>query len=213
MFRLAIYFSFLMIIFSTGNMIFTPVWAKELKIISYPEGSDIYVKSLVDFDYKKIGVTPLTISFDEVIKNFTSAEVFMIEIRKDDYKPFRVIVSDFSSADLTVNARLDVKNDYEMNTAIEEVATEILEAQRLVRVSKYDEGLEKLKNLEKKFSKVSLIFEMQGNIYYLKKDTKKALDAYSLAFIHNPKNLDAYKMKLYLEKTLVEQPRKPDVGK
>lgn len=178
------------------------LWAKDLKISTYPEAGEVYVKALNDSDFKKVGESPLTISFDEIIKNFTNSDVFFVEIRKPDYKPFRIIVSEFGSADMEISTRLEAKNDYEMTSSIEEVASEILESQRLVRASKYDDSLEKLQALEKKYPKVSLISEMQGNIYYIKKDFKKALDAYTTAFIHNPKNLDAYRMKLYLEKTL-----------
>lgn len=207
MFRLL----FILLTLFVCQMVTADLWAKDLKVSTYPEASEIFVKALSDSDFKKIGVSPLSISFDDIVKNFTNSDVFIVEIRKDDYKPFRIIISEFGSADVELTTRLEAKNDYEMTSSIEEVASEILESQRLVRASKYDEGLEKLRQLEKKYSKVSLISEMQGNIFYLKKDYRKALDAYTTAFLHNPKNLDAYRMKLYLEKSLTPTSSEKDI--
>ena len=43
--------------------------------------------------------------------------------------------------------------------------------------------------------------ELLGSAYYLKKDFRSSLGAYRKAFSLNPDNMDAYRMKLYLEKS------------
>ena len=68
MFRLL----FILLTLFVCQMVTADLWAKDLKVSTYPEASEIFVKALSDSDFKKIGVSPLSISFDDIVKNFTN---------------------------------------------------------------------------------------------------------------------------------------------
>ena len=70
----------------------------------------------------------------------------------------------------------------------------------MVRLKDYQSSLQKLEMLERKFPHFSIIHEMKGMIFYLQKNFKMALNFYRKANGINPQNIEAYKMKTYLEK-------------
>ena len=71
-----------------------------------------------------------------------------------------------------------------------------------MRAGGYEESINLLKDLDKKFPYSSLVNELIGGAYYLKKDFKTSLLHYDLAYKYNPSNVDSFKMIKFLEKEL-----------
>jgi tetratricopeptide (TPR) repeat protein len=79
---------------------------------------------------------------------------------------------------------------------------DIFESQRLMRAQQYDEAITLLKIVEQEQPKISIVPELIGSAFYLKKNQKASLTWYEKAYRMNPENKDAYTMKGYLKKAL-----------
>lgn len=179
------------------------VWALDLRINSLPSNAEVFVKSTKSDQFKKIGETPFTISFQDLVQSYTKESVFFVEIRKADHTPYRVLMADLQSSDVNLDVKLEMIDEYANLTKIDEIVQSLFDAQRLIRASSYGEALKILDAGITKFPKVSSFYELKAGVFYVQKNYKDALEFYREAFKHNPKNYDAYRMKDYLEKKLL----------
>lgn len=178
------------------------LFANKITINSDPPESDVYVRELGNSNYKKIGKAPLETSFEELKTYFVNTAVFMIEVRKKGYLPYRVTVNDLAKADMDMLVNLEPREDFLKYPKIDKNIAELFEAQRLLRAKQYDEAISVLKGVGEKEPFLSIIPEFIGSAYYLKKQNRKSLDFYKKAYRINPENRDAFVMKNYLEKAL-----------
>lgn len=192
--------TFLLVLF--GFIFNISAYGKEIKITSTPSGAEVWVRPLGNFNYQKVGETPYTANVKDIVDNYTKADVFAIELRKVDHQSHRYIMSDMSNADVQINTKLELQDDYALMIKFDEVAQGMFEVQRLIRAKNYDLAINKLDDLLKKFPRLSILYELKGSALYLNKRPVEALELYKEAFKYNPQNFDAFKMKEYLEKTL-----------
>lgn len=178
------------------------VWANKITINSDPPESTIYVRELGNSNYKKLGKAPLETSFEELKTYFVNTTVFMIEVRKKGYLPYRVTVNDLAKADMGMLVNLEPREDFLKYPKIDRNIASLFEAQRLLRAQQYDEAIGVLKKVGDSEPYLSIIPEFIGSAYYLKKENRKSLDFYKKAYRINPDNRDAFVMKNYLEKAL-----------
>ena len=178
-------------------------FALDLRINSLPSNAEVFVKSTKSDQYKKIGETPFTISFSDLVQSYTKESVFFIEIRKADHTPYRILMADLQTSDVNLDVKLEMIDEYANLTKIDEIVQSLFDAQRLIRASSYGEALKILDAGITKFPKVSSFYELKAGVFYVQKNYKDALEFYREAFKHNPKNYDAYRMKDYLEKKLL----------
>lgn len=184
--------------------LFSPglLMANKFNVKSDPSESFVYVRDLGSTDYKKLGKTPLETTFDELKTYFLSSSVFMLEVRKEGYQPYRVIVNDLAKADMDMLLNLQPEEDFLKYQQIDKSVSNLFEAQRLMRAKQYDEAITLLKKISEDEPFLSIVPEFLGSAYYLKKDNRKSLDFYKKAYRLNTANKDAFVMKNYLEKAL-----------
>ena len=121
-------------------------------------------------------------------------------VHKPGFDKFNIAVPVLKNVDIKLNANLEVQRDIKMTQDLDLLVTDLFDVLRMMRVKDFDSAFKKLEKLESKFPHFSIIYEMKGSISYLKKDFKRALNFYRKAFAVNPKNREAYRMKIYLEK-------------
>jgi tetratricopeptide (TPR) repeat protein len=100
--------------------------------------------------------------------------------------------------DLKIN--LQISKDIEMTKKIDKFVNSLFESQRMVRSKNYDGAIAELNKAEAIFPFVSSVYEIKGSVFYLKKNYPESLSFYRKAVSINPENIDAYNLKLYLEK-------------
>ena len=171
-----------------------------LTLTSNPSSADVFVINTTDNKRVKIGRTPFEISMQEVVTNFSESQVFLIEVVKEGYEDYRVMVGQVGSnqVDLTINLS-PVKTVLEQKTT-DELMAQLFDIQRQIRTKDYSNAIDRLTALDKKFPNYSIISELIGSAYYLDQKFKEALSYYRKAFSINPENKDAFIMKNYLEK-------------
>jgi tetratricopeptide (TPR) repeat protein len=174
--------------------------ASELKITSNPEDCEVVVKNAQTGQESTLGKTPYTGNLETISQNVAGSNVFMVQLKKEGFEPMRIIVTKVGNTDIVLSANLEISKNITLNRDFDTLAGELFDVQRLIRVKDYDSSLKKLDQLEKKFPHFSVVYEMKGSVFYLTKEYKRALAYYRKAFATNPDNMDAYRMKIYLEK-------------
>ena len=177
-------------------------YAEQLIIKSDPPKADLTVRNLGGTDDTQFGSTPYEGSLNELAANYAKANFFIITVGKEGFISQSFVVSDTLKSDISLNISLIPKEDTLAIQKIDKSIAELFEAQRLLRSNQYDQAIALLKTTESTQGNLSVIPEMLGSAYYLKKDHKGALAWYEKAYRINPSNKDAYTMKEYLRKAL-----------
>ncbi|MBI2521474.1 MAG: hypothetical protein HYV97_13735 [Bdellovibrio sp.] len=174
-------------------------FAEDLTITSNPEQADIFIKSTSNDPGVKIGRTPLKIPMNEVVNNFAKSNVFILEISKEGFDSYRLLLTRTGSNDIELSVNLEVSKNLKLVKDVDYLVTQLFEVQRQIRIKDYVDALKRLDQLEKDFPHYSVVYELKASTYYLSKDFSKALSYYRKAFSMNADNRDAFIMKNYLE--------------
>ena len=176
---------------------------QEITIKSTPSDADIFIKILGKDEEERIGKTPLTLSAETVNKlGDPSKSLTVIDVRRPGYIHEQLLINDFGNTVVEYNFTLEPNAIANIIDKIDNIGEKLFEAQRLMRAGGYEESINLLKDLDKKFPYSSLVNELIGGAYYLKKDFKTSLLHYDLAYKYNPSNVDSFKMIKFLEKSL-----------
>lgn len=173
--------------------------ASELIINSNPSDCDVFV---IGENGKKnaIGKTPYKGSLESLKLSYGLTGTMQILVFKPGFETFNISVPLISSSEVKLNANLEIERDIQITQDVDLLVTDLFDVLRMMRVKDFASAFSKLDKLETKFPHYSIIYEMKGSISYMQKEFKKALNYYRKAFGINPKNREAYKMKVYLEK-------------
>ncbi len=181
-------------------MVSIPVFAGDLTIKSNPIEAEVFVRNPAENEEHFLGKTSYKIKLDELVNNYTKSSSFVLTIKKDGFDSYRVLAAKTGNNDIVLNVNLDISKNIKMTKRIDKLVTELFDIQRLVRAKNYDDAIKNVDKLEKDYSQFSTVYEIKAGALYLKKNYKQALSFYRKAFNINPDNLDAYRMKTYLEK-------------
>jgi tetratricopeptide (TPR) repeat protein len=202
-----IYLSLIMLVNGTDY-----VQAEDISVTSNPEQADVFVKNTLTKEKVKIGKTPLKMSLNDIVNNFARSNVFIVEISKDGFDPYRLLLSRTGSNDIELSVNLDISKNIQMVKEVDFLMSQLFDVQRQIRAKDYGSALTKLDELEKDFPHYSIIYELKGSAYYLDKQFSKALNYYRKAFSVNPENRDSYIMKVYLEEKFELKPQEGNNG-
>lgn len=186
------------------NLLFvsTKANAEQLKLRSDPPDALVHIRDLGGVQNVKIGNTPYEGNLLDLAANYAKSNFFLIVIEKTGYESQSILLSDLLKSDIELSINLTPKDDILHYRKIEKNINDIFESQRLIRAEQYDDAITLLKTAEQEQPKISIIPEVIGSAYYLKKDHKGALTWFEKAYRMNPENKDAFTMKAYLKKSL-----------
>lgn len=175
-------------------------FAGGIKITSSPDQCEIFVIDPEDGKKTVLGKTPFEGDVDQLKSTIAENGVAQLEIHKPGFIPYNLALPMVGGSDMKIFANLEVEKDIALTQDIDLLMGDLFDVLRMVRVKDFGNGIKKLELLEKKFPHYSIIYEMKGMISYLQKNYKQALNFYRKSFGLNPKNREAYRMKVYLEK-------------
>jgi tetratricopeptide (TPR) repeat protein len=190
------------LLFTILLLISANVFAETIKLKSDPTDATVYVRDLNGTQNFKVGVTPYEASINDLAANYAKSNFFLVVIEKNGYESQSLLISDLLKSDLELSINLIPKDDVILYRKLDKTMNDLFEAQRLMRGGQYDEAVTLLKTVETDQPKLSIIPELIGSAFYLKKDNKGSLSWYEKAYRMNPENKDAYTMKSYLRKSL-----------
>ena len=174
--------------------------ASLLTITSNPESCDVKILNSATGKFASVGKTPYTADLKNLKGPSGSDKMMQITVEKIGFIPFNIVIPLLGSIDVKLKANLEVEKDIKYAADFDMLVGDLFDVLRMMRVKDYTSAVTKLSMLEKKFPHFSIVHEMKGSAYYLNKEYKKALNYYRKAFAQNPKNREAYRMKIYLEK-------------
>jgi len=174
----------------------------KITLLSSPSRADVYLSALGDGKPKWVGQTPIKMTAAELSKAYGGAGPVFLEFKRNGYSSAKAIVTDLGAVDLTINMDLPPTSGLEDQVRLNFIVDSIFESQRLAKAGREEDALSRLREIEKDAPQLAAIYELEGGIYYLQKKYKEALDAYTLASNHNPKNPQVVRMRNYLEASL-----------
>jgi hypothetical protein len=153
-----------------------------LQIETTPPGAEVFI-SVDQQPPKKIGQSPMNLGATDLA---VLSESFLITMQKPGFKTESVLVS---SRTLPyrgyVGARLQEEfsgaTSTNLESSLEEVARGVARVLDLIRSKEYEQALNILSGLTAKYSTVSTLYGLEGNIYYLQKNIDRALASYQKA--------------------------------
>jgi tetratricopeptide (TPR) repeat protein len=178
------------------------LYAQKLDIKSNPEEAEIFIATDENSPPQKIGKTPYTTNLKELIQTYVKKNNFIIELRKEGFESYKVLFTKTSNLDVELAVSLEVSRAIKTIKKHDMLVTELFDVQKLIRGKNFSDAIKKLDILEKDNPQFSVIAELKATTYYMMKDMEKALTYYRKAFAINSDNVDAYKMKVYLEKIM-----------
>ena len=171
----------------------------DLVIQSSPKDCEVFLVDPTTGKKTALGKTPYESTVSQVAGGNESGSI-QIEVHKPGFIPYHIALPSSIGADVKLFANLEVEKNISMNQDFDLLVGDLFDVLRMVRVKDYKNSFAKLEKLEKRFPHFSIIFEMKGMVSYLQRNYKEALNFYRKSFGLNPKNREAYRMKVYLEK-------------
>lgn len=175
-------------------------YAGELVVDSNPSDCEVFSIDVESGKKTTLGRTPYKISIDFLRGSIGDKGVVQLEIFKPGFESFNIAVPVVGNNDVKIAANLEVEKDIKLTQDLDLLVSDLFDVLRMIRLKDYANSMKKLELLEAKFPHYSIVYEMKGTVSYLQKNFKQALNYYRKAFGINPKNREAYKMKMYLEK-------------
>ena len=169
---------------------------------SAPEKSQVTIKPLGVGASKSLGETPLTVKGADLETEYAGSGPLLVEFSKEGYKTKSVLITELSSMNINLKVSLDGQSGIDDPATMNAQIEALFEAQRLVRVRRFDEALKLIAGIKKAIPTLSSSYELEGGIYYMTTRYQDALDAYRLAVKLNPRSVEALRMRDMLAKNL-----------
>lgn len=179
--------SFLMIILLLVNL--TGCGSHQVKVTSEPSQAEVSL-ILRGQPPRNIGITPLEIPH-------YGTESYEVAVVKKGYETVRVV---FPAGQISTNSDLFIKlpptssGDATNAETLQKLARGIAEAKNLIEKREFDLAESKLNVLSESYPSVSVIQDLIGNIYFIRKDFGKALAAYRRSDSLSPGSLETTRM-------------------
>lgn len=170
-----------MLLFSALLMESCSTTSSSIKLKSSPEGANVLAIE-TDGSSRIIGKTPLE----------TSESMQSILIEKEGFESARIFIGRLNSQNYEYSVKLTPKADdpklTDIKSRYERLAKSIAKANNLINKKRYVEAESLLINLTNDYPNVSVGYDLLGNISYMQKDFRKAINHYQRSLELNPEN-------------------------
>ena len=168
----------------------------KVKITSSPDKAEVKVTNN-DGETKSLGITPLELTGKDIYSS--SSRMSLIHISKDGFESQNVFIAQESSLEsYNINIKLRTKSEDGKNQDIrsrqEKLAKNIAMSNNLINKKRYDEAERVLTSVTDEFPYVSVSYDLLGNIAYLQRDFRAAINYYEKSFQLNPENSETKSM-------------------
>jgi tetratricopeptide (TPR) repeat protein len=142
-------------------------------------------------------VTPLELSGPDVYAN--ASRMSVLHVSKEGYESQNVFIAQEAGLEsYNINIKLKTKSEdlknQDLKARQEKLAKNIAVSNNLINKKKYEEAERVLINLTQDYPYVSVSFDLLGNIAYMKRDFRAALNYYERSYQVNPENAETKSM-------------------
>ncbi len=177
-----------------------------INVVSNPEKAEIYAQRLGSGSPTLAGQTPLTVGAAELERTYQGAGPIYIELRKPGYRTVSTVITDLSAMNLTIKMDMVPQSGGEDQDRLNTSVDRLFESQRLAKAGRFPEALELIRKIRVEVPEMAAAYEIEGGIFYLQKEYRRAYDSYSTAVKYNSKNPETLKMRKLLETSLGIKP-------
>ncbi|MBT7610106.1 MAG: hypothetical protein HN576_10135 [Bacteriovoracaceae bacterium] len=131
-------------IITIAMLMSTSAFSEDISITSNPKQATISVRNAETGQEVKIGKTPYKGSLDAIVANIASGSVFMLEITKIGFEPYRILITKTGSSDIAVNVNMIVSRDMRMTQDFDLLMSELFDVQRMIRTKDYSSSMQRL---------------------------------------------------------------------
>ncbi len=174
--------------------------SKQIYVESDPPGADVFVFTPGQAP-KKVGQTPYSLTERDIPDRSSPMQV---QASKDGYQSASVIIPSAVSGHLgKVSFKLEAptlpNQCLNQTEALNKVARAVAEAQSLMKSKQYDLAEKIMSDLIVSYPGLSMVYDILGNIYYLKREFDKSLTAYKKSRSLSPENAKTQRMIQQIE--------------
>ena len=171
-------------------MMFGCSTTSKVKITSSPEKAEVTVTTN-DGETKSLGYTPLEVSGRDIYAN--GSRMSIVQIYKEGFENQKIFIAqDSSQENYNINVKLKLKSEdlksQDLKSRQEKLAKGIAVSSNLINSKKYDEAERMLLTITQDYPFISVSYDLLGNIFYLRRDLKSALNFYERSYRMNPEN-------------------------
>jgi tetratricopeptide (TPR) repeat protein len=192
------------------GLLMTTCAGSRLTVESVGGQAEVYVVSSSGAE-RSLGQTPLNVELDSLFEAGQPAA--HVEVRKGTKRHSVLVPKSRISAEAKISVGFPAEEE-EIATPLKEeakplecpqqinctqLARGIAEAQDLIMQKKYDLAEAKLVYLSGQYSLVSVILDLLGNVYFLKKDLQSALDSYQRSLNLEPENTETQRVVMRIK--------------
>lgn len=186
------------------QLAFTACTSSGIRVYSEPSEVEVFLNQRGKTP-KALGKTPLNL--EERDMDWGTDEGLQLKFVKEGYKTENLVVPKTRLAtETTVHALLekDARNQAceQQGEALRRVADAVAKSQNYIYKNEYEKAQLLLESLSLSFPDLSVVYDLLGNVYYLRKDLQKSLNAYQQSDKLWPNNRDTKKMIQRLEAML-----------
>jgi hypothetical protein len=173
---------------------------KQISIESDPVGADVFVFTPGQAP-KKVGQTPYALTEKDISDRSSPIQ---IQASKDGYQSTSVIIPSSVSGYLgKISFKLEAptlpNQCLNQTEALNKVARAVAEAQSLMKSKQYDLAEKIMSDMIVSYPGLSLVYDILGNIYYLRREFDKSLNAYKKSRSLSPENAKTQRMIQQIE--------------
>lgn len=156
-----------------------------LSVTSEPAGADIIFVRAGSLS-QTIGKTPMNIEPSQLPELYQ--DNIQLVLKHEGFFTENVLIP---KTNTTTETKIFVKMKAtfgQQDVALNDISRSIAEVTNLIQKKSYPEAESKLRIVSEKYPNVAVIWDLLGNIYYLQKNSVKALESYRKSMELNPNN-------------------------
>ena len=170
--------------------------SSRVKITSSPDKAEVKVTTN-DGETKSLGTTPLEIDGKEIYAN--ASRMSMVHVSKEGFETQNIFIAqDTNQENYNINVKLKTRSEdakgLEIKARQEKLAKNIAVSNNLINKKRYEEAARVLITITQDFPYVSVSYDLLGNISYLQRDFRAALNYYEKSYQINPENAETKMM-------------------
>ncbi len=170
--------------------------SSRVKISSSPDKAEVKVTTN-DGETKSLGTTPLEIEGREIYAN--ASRMSMLHVSKEGFETQNIFIAqDSNQENYNINVKLKTRSEdakgLEIKARQEKLAKNIAVSNNLINKKRFEEAERVLITITQDYPYVSVSFDLLGNISYLQRDFRAALNYYQKSYQINPENAETKMM-------------------
>ena len=167
-----------------------------VRVKTNPENSQISMRS-PSGEVKVIGRGNVEMSADQFFS--LGSRMARLEISKENYKTQKLYILQGKTPEsyeifVELEKELEDPKNSETRLRLEKLGKQLARATNAIHARKYGEAELTLNSLANDYPSVSVVFDLLGNLNYIQKNNKTALQHYQRSYQINPENVETKKM-------------------